>query len=103
MDLGILDILKLSAEFLFAPLIAVVSYIFNDLRKTKDTVAKLELKIAEKYLTKQEFREFEAKIFDKIDEHKEESVRQHTDISNKISSLDSKLFSVLTGKSIDKD
>lgn len=98
---GLFDIIKTAAEVLVAPFIAFVTYLFAEIRGVKSKVSDLELKVAEKYLTKQEFREFEDKIFDKIDEHKQESIRQHTDIATKLNNIENRLFSIISGKSVD--
>lgn len=87
-------------EVLIAPLTGLMAFLYNgvrdELKMVKADLTNLELSISKEYLTRKEFKGFENRIFDRMDD-------QHSDLSNRFDKLENRLFSIVSGKSIDKN
>lgn len=79
-------------------IIAVMSYLFSSIRKLKSEIVRLELKMSEIYITKQEFHQFEDVILDKFEEKRKENASRHTEVVNKLADIDDKIFMMLSRK-----
>lgn len=99
-NVNFLEATRVIFEVLIAPFAAITAYLYNglknEMKEVKTDLINLELDVSKIYLTKTEFKEFEHKIFSRLDD-------QHTDLSGKLDKLDNRLFNLVSVKSLDNN